>query len=213
MKNLNELKKHSQRLQILNRDEIAALYAVPQFNAAERSHYFSLPENVHRSLKIMKSNGRNTSAKLWFILQYGYFRAKHQFFNVTYSDVKEDVLFIMTHYLVNDGVPIYLPSRRIQGLVKSQVLQEMGYRDDTARSAQLIAEKVDHLAKITHSVTDIFSETIRYLESEKTVLPSYSHLQDGIGAALKVEDQRLIKQKYHALKGQPNKKMCIGCHA
>ena len=81
-------KKNSQRLQILSQDEIVQLYAVPQFNATERSHYFLLPEKVFRSLKIKKTNGRNTSAKLWFILQYGYFVARHQFFHINYPDEK-----------------------------------------------------------------------------------------------------------------------------
>ncbi len=124
---MNEAKKNnSQRLQILGQDEIAELYAVPQFNVTERSHYFLLPEEVLRSLKIMKTNGRNTSARLWFILQYGYFKARHQFFNISYGDATEDVTFIMAHYLPNDSAPNQLPSRRIQGVLKSQILLWMG---------------------------------------------------------------------------------------
>jgi TnpA family transposase len=201
MKNTNESKKkNSQRLQILNRDEIAELYAVPQFNATLRSHYFILPEKVLQSLKIMKTNGKNTSARLWFILQYGYFSARHQFFNIDYGEANDDVTFIMAHYLPSDCIPRQLPSRRIQGLVRNQILQLMGYSDDIGRACQLVAEKVGYLAKITHSVTEIFSETIKYLENEKMVLPSYSHLQDMIGAALKKEDRRLIEMMQRNLK-------------
>jgi Domain of unknown function (DUF4158) len=117
---MNEANKnHSQRLQILNQDEIYELYAIPKFNVTERSHYFLLPEKVLHSLKIMKTNGGNTSARLWFILQYGYFKARHQFFNISYGDVIEDVTFIMTHYLPNDRAPQQLPSRRIQGILKN----------------------------------------------------------------------------------------------
>lgn len=62
---MNEANKnHSQRLQILSQDEIAELYAIPKFNVTERSHYFLLPKEVRNGLKIMKTNGGNTSARL-----------------------------------------------------------------------------------------------------------------------------------------------------
>lgn len=197
---MNETKKNnSQRLQILSQDEIAELYAVPLFSVTERSHYFLLPEDVLRSLKIRKTNGRNTSARLWFILQYGYFKARHQFFNISYREAEEDAIFIMAHYLPNDPVPPQLPSRRIQGTLKNQILQWIQYRDDVSSANQLIAEKVAHFAKITPSVTEILSEVIRYLESEKIVLPAYTQLQDKIGAALKAEEQRLIEMMKRTL--------------
>ncbi len=88
----------AQRLHILNDNDIAALYAAPEFNATERSHFFALPPVLLKSLKITKTNGKNTPAKLYFILQYGYFKAKHQFFNFSYQDVKHDVAFIMAQY-------------------------------------------------------------------------------------------------------------------
>jgi len=199
---MNEVKKiNSQRLQILSQDEVAELYAVPQFNSTERNHYFLLPEKVLHSLRIMKTNGRNTSARLWFILQYGYFKARHQFFNILYGDAKEDVIFIMAHYLPNDCVPHQLPSRRIQGILKSQILQWMGYRDNINTVGQLVAEKAGYFARITHSITEILNETIHYLESKKMVLPAYSKMQDMIGAALKAEDRRLIAMmKQHLTK-------------
>lgn len=190
---MNEEKKNnSQRLQILSQDEVTELYAVPQFNSTERSHYFLLPEKVLHSLKIMKTNGKNTSARLWFILQYGYFKARHQFFNISY-DAKEDVAFIMSHYLPNDRIPNQPPSRRIQGSLKSQILQWMEYRDDISTVGQLVAEKAGYLAKITYNIREIFGETIHYLESKKMVLPAYSKLQDMLGAALKAEERRLIQ--------------------
>lgn len=197
--------KKSQRLTILSEDEITELYAVPQFNKIERAHYFLLPEKVLHSLKIMKTNGKNTSAKLWFILQYGYFRARHQFFNVRYGEVKADVLFIMTHYLPNDSLPQKIPSVRMQGVMRKKILQLMGYSDDIEKVRLLVSEKVDHLAKTTHRVTEIFDETIKYLDREKMVLPNYSHLQDMIGATLAAEDRRLIEMMKHHLNKRTRK--------
>lgn len=86
----------TQRLRILTQEEVESLYARPQFTDIERRHYFSLSTEVLDFLKIEVANGRKTSTNLYFILQYGYFKAKHLFFNIRYSDVKDDVSFIIT---------------------------------------------------------------------------------------------------------------------
>ncbi len=185
--------KINQRLQILSQDEIDELYAAPQFNVTERSHYFLLPDDVLCSLNILKTNGKNTSAKLWFILQYGYFKARHQFFNLNYGQVNDDVKFIMKHYLPYDQRPHLLPSRRVQGCLKRQILQWMGYQDNVRCAEKIVAEKAGHVAKMTPNVTDIFREVIHELERQKIVLPGYSKLQDRMGAALKAEERRLIQ--------------------
>src|SRR3990167_2920789 len=184
-------KKRSRRLQILSHDEVVALYAAPQFNATERSHYFLLPEQVLDSLKIRHKNPKDTSTKLWFILQYGYFMARHQFFCIRYANISDDVAFIMSQYLPNDHTPQQLPSRRIQATVKLRILQWMGYSENVERALQLATEKVSHLAMRTSRLTEIFTETIKHLDNEKMVLPAYSQLQDVIGAALKSEQYRL----------------------
>lgn len=187
------------RLQILNEAEITALYTAPQFNSADRSHYFLLPEEIVSSLKIKKFNGRNTSAKLYFILQYGYFKAKHQFFKINPKDVKNDVLFIMKHYFPNDSMPSQLPTRKIQRKTKEKILQIMGFDNNLDKTDKLILEKAGDVAKTTHNPLDILESILKQLESTKMVLPKYSRLQDIIGAALKNEDQRLIKMVKHHL--------------
>jgi TnpA family transposase len=190
-KTRNQQKKRNRRLQILNHEEVVALYTVPQFNATERSHYFLLPEEVLNSLRIQRKNSRDVSSKLWFILQFGYFRARHQFFRISYGNVRDDVAFIMSQYLPNDRTPHQLPSRRIQAAVKIRVLQWMKYRNDTGTALRLAAKKAAHLAMKTSRLTEIFTETIRHLDNKKRVLPAYSQLQDVIGMVLKTEEKRL----------------------
>ena len=184
---------NTQRLQILNENEITEFYAIPKFNTTQRSHYFSLPENVLKSLKIKNMNFRHTSAKLYFILQYGYFKAKNQFFNIQYDHVKNDVLFIMEQYLPNDSIPKRLPTRKVQNAIKNKILEWMGFSDDMEKIDFLILEKASALARSTQNPMEIFEEIIKLLRSANMVLPKYSRLQDIIGAALKNEDQRLIQ--------------------
>jgi hypothetical protein len=187
------VKKNSQRLRILSDSEIATLYAIPDFNEAERAHYFPLPESIIRLLKIDPINRRSTSAKLWFILQYGYFKARHQFFSFSYADITDDIHFIMRHHMPDDPVPGTLPTRKIQVQAKKQILKYMGFDDEREKTDRLIMEKALRLTMITHSLSEIFRETVKALETAKQVLPSYSRMQDLIGRAIWDERRRLIK--------------------
>lgn len=185
--------KTSQRLQILTTEEIDAIYTRPKFNAAERIHYFLLPEKALNILKIKDVNGKSTSTKLYFILQYGYFKARHQFFNFNYHEVMNDASFVMIQYMTNDKMPTQLPTRKIQRRTKVEILQLMGYSDDVDKIDKLIDKKSSDLIRKTQNPVEIFYEVVKYLENNNTVLPSYSRLQDAIGVALKNEDYRLIK--------------------
>jgi hypothetical protein len=186
-------KNKIKRLQILHEDEVSAIFGVPQFNPAEQNHFFELPKNVLEQLKVNKTNGKNTSSKLYFILQYGYFQARHQFFSISYKDVKEDVLFIMKNYMPKDRVPYELPTRKTQVYLKNNILQIMGFNNDSNKTDQLILKKASDLTKITQNLSEIFDEIAKHLEYKKTVLPPYSRLQDLIGAASKTEENRLIQ--------------------
>jgi len=77
-----------QRLRILTEEEIEKLYVRPSFTDTERRHFFSLPSEVLNSLKIAEFNGKNTSAKLYFILQYGYFKAVHPLIGQFIAEIK-----------------------------------------------------------------------------------------------------------------------------
>src|SRR3990167_3144124 len=182
----------TQRLRILTEEEIEKLYACPTFSDTERRHFFSLPIDVLSSLKIAKFNGKNTSTKLYFFLQYGYFKAKHQFYNIQYDDIKTDVSFIMNNFMPNDNVPTQLPTRKIQSHTKNKILQLMQFSDDMTKTDELVLEKASALSRATQNPQEIFEECIKYLEDNKMVLPSYSRLQDTIGASLKGEDRRII---------------------
>ena len=181
------------RLQILSDEDVSKIFGVPQFNPAEQSHFFSLPKNILDGLKIKKSNGKNTSAKLYFILQYGYFKARHQFFDIDYSEIKSDVVFIMENYFPNDSTPLQIPTRKVRKFSKEKILRLMDFSYDDEKTDQLILKKTGYLVKITQNLSEMFDEIVKHLHDEKMVLPPYSRLQDLIGAALKNEDDRLIK--------------------
>jgi hypothetical protein len=60
------------RLTILTPKEIQAVYGIPQFTPEERDAYFALDPREKQAL----TGYRTFTAKTYFILQLGYFKAK-----------------------------------------------------------------------------------------------------------------------------------------
>src|SRR3990167_9692105 len=89
----------NRRLQILTDEEILRLYERPEFTDTERRHFFVMPDTTLASLDLKSKNDKATSSILYFILQYGYFKARHLFFNFQYSQIKDDVRFVMKNYM------------------------------------------------------------------------------------------------------------------
>ena len=74
------------RLIILSRDEIEALYGRPRFTQEERGEYFSLTPAEKGALEQL----RFINAKIYFILQLGYFKARNMFFTFNLQEVRDE---------------------------------------------------------------------------------------------------------------------------
>lgn len=75
------------RLTILTPKELQAVYGRPQFTDEERGIYFEL----NPIEKQVMEEVRTYAAKIYFILQLGYFKAKKQFFVFDLQTVAEDM--------------------------------------------------------------------------------------------------------------------------
>ncbi len=190
--------KNTQRLQILNPEDISALYERPEFSDTERRHFFNLPNKLLERLAIKTNNGRRVAGIVYFILQYGYFKAKHQFFSVKFSDISKDIEFIMRHFLKHDHPPRKTPSLALQHRAKQEILSHTGFQADTERTRHEITEKLMQLVRRTQNPTEIFEEIIKHLNDNQCSIPPYTVLQDTIGEAFKNNDRALV----HAVNDQ-----------
>jgi len=184
----------TQRLYILSDDDIKVLYERPNFTDTERRHFFSLPNDLLIHLNIRNKNKNRTASIAYFILQYGYFKAKHQFFSVEFKKVSADLDFIMKHFLPNDTKPTQLPTRKVQREIKNTILTHLNFNDDSNYMSDKLKQKLSTLVKRTHEPIEIFDEIIKYLSDESCVIPGYTTLQDIIGSAILAEEKRLINE-------------------
>lgn len=81
----------SSRLAILTADEIDALYSRPIFILEDQIEYFELTPPKQVSLSQL---GKPTS-QLYFILQLGYFKARHRFFQFSLAEVENDLNYMV----------------------------------------------------------------------------------------------------------------------
>lgn len=178
----------SQRVRLLNENEINAIYNAPQFTESERHHYFQLGLEEKSALK-----GLHRSARVYFVMQLGYFKAKHLLFDFTFYDMREDVKYVISRHFPDMKRPKILPSRNRIAAVNKKIVTMLGFQCLSNKIRNLMKQKFAQSIQQVNNPMQTFRDIIAYMENEKIVFPSYSTLQDMVGNALIVEEKR-IKQ-------------------
>jgi len=71
-----QINDEQKRLRILGDDELEAIYGRPHFTHEDRCNYFFLSNPEKELLQVLRS----VKSQAYFILQLGYFKAKHIFY-------------------------------------------------------------------------------------------------------------------------------------
>ena len=158
-------------------------------------------KNGTRTLRL--THGRSTAinelrtftAKTYFILQLGYFKAKKQFFLFDLQTVANDVAYILHRHFPDvaslSDPTISKPTRLAQ---QAEILRLFDYRMCSQEWKRKLQEKAGELVAIYTKPVYIFKELVNFLEHHRVVLPGYSFLQEKvIGRAITGEQNRLEK--------------------
>jgi hypothetical protein len=97
----------NRRLKILGQEEIEALYGRPHFSPEEREQYFALTPAEKEALDELGS----LPSQITFILQLGYFKARHLFFVFSPQEVADDIQYIQAHYFSVFPAPDFTVSK------------------------------------------------------------------------------------------------------
>ena len=177
------------RLSILPKDEIEKLFGLPKFTHEDRLVYFSL----NQAEKEVAYSHRSLRARVNFVLQLGYFKAKNMFFVFDFHMVKEDAQHILIQYFPEDNeIPEDDVPKRTRISIQKRILDLLGYRLCDQSIKATLQTKAGQLVQVCTKPIYIFKELVNYLESQQIVLPGYTFLQeDIIGNALTNERSRL----------------------
>ena len=175
------------RLRILSDSEIDALYGRPRFTQEERDEYFSLAPAEKETLEQL----RFINARINFILQLGYFKARNMFFVFDAQEVGEDIRFIRGRYfpdLQNVDADITKVTRLKQ---QKLILNLCNYRNADRAIQKKLEARARQAATVCGKPVYVFRELMHYLAAKRIVAPGYSTMQDMVGAALAHEQRRL----------------------
>jgi len=160
---------------------------LPRFTDEDRLAYFDLSEAERRMI-----DSRTTPVAVHLILQLGYFKAKHQFFQYNHEAVHDDLRHILGRYFPGtDLTAVNMPSRPTQYALQQSILELLGFRlCDNALRAEL-ERRAQRTAMLSTQPIYILRESLQYLNQQHLVAPAYTFLQDMVGMVVTGERKRL----------------------
>lgn len=177
------------RLKILSNEELDEIYGRPCFTYEDRQSYFSLNHPEKELLLILRS----IRSQAYFILQLGYFKAKHQFFIFELNEVAEDLHYMLGEHFGGIEITDLTPIVKLTRLKQQRLILELfNYRDCNSEERQKMGEKARKAAALCSKPIYIFREIMHYLYEQRIVAPGYSFIQDTVGKAITYEQARLI---------------------
>jgi Domain of unknown function (DUF4158) len=84
----------NKQLSALSDAEQEALYGLPDFDDSQQLAYLSVSE----AELALASSRPGRQAQVYCILQIGYFKAKQTFFRFDWHAVREDCIYVLSHY-------------------------------------------------------------------------------------------------------------------
>lgn len=175
------------RINLLSDQEIESIYAVPEFNKAERALYFSLTDEEMLNVK----KYRTAKAQVYFIRLLGYFKAKQQFYKFNLGR-DNDSQFILGQYFEESlsEVTGQIDFKTYQKQ-KADVLVLLGFKAWHPIHEAQIQSHLSELIKLYPKGYDALRQLLSYFSNQQIVLPSYRSMQDMFTNAYSIEGARL----------------------
>jgi TnpA family transposase len=181
----------SRRLTIFTAAERLALYGLPDFDDFQRAEFFAFAETE----LAVADRRRGPVDRLHCLLQLGYFKAKHAFFDLAAEAVlAEDVAFLADRYfpdLPAASVGLQRLRRRERDAQRAEIARLFGFRLWSGADRPAFVTTATELAKRDVTPSFLGLELLAVLKERRIIRPGYTTLQSVIAAALAAERERL----------------------
>ncbi len=173
-------------LKILGHLERETFDAPPIFKTEERKKFFTLPAG----LNLVRETLRTPTNQVFFILQAGYFRNRHRFFENQFRPA--DIAFVADRCQI-PAAQVNLSNYPKQTLLRHQqlILDYLGFHKLDENNRNQINEEVARLVRLVVRPSNIFWEIINYFRQLKIVVPSYNRLAVIISRQLQNYEKQL----------------------
>jgi hypothetical protein len=118
---VRQIDAEQKRLGILGDDEVDAIYSKPNFSSEERDIYFSLSQPEKELLPLLRS----VKSQAYFVLQLGYFKAKHRFFTFNFQEVAGDLQYVLKQHFESKAIIDLSPVTKLTRLKQQQLILEL----------------------------------------------------------------------------------------
>lgn len=177
----------SKRLSVLSEAEYEALYGLPNFDDSQQLDFLSLTE-----AELVLATGRpGIPAQVYCILQIGYFKAKQTFFRFDWTDVADDVAFVLSRYCQGEAFERKAITDHEHYTQRRLIADLFGYRQWSGEFLPQLAQQSAQIVRRDVTPGFVVAELIVWLNDHKIVRPAYTTLQDLISDALSTERRRL----------------------
>ena len=173
-------------LKILSHLERESFDAPPIFKSEERKKFFTLSAGLNLALETL----RTPTDQVFFILQAGYFRDRHRFFENQFRPA--DIAFVADRQKILTA-QVNLSNYPKQTLLRHQqlIVDYFGFHKLDENNRNQIDEEVARLVRLVVRPNNIFWEIINYFRQMKIVAPSYNGLAVIISRQLQNYEKQL----------------------
>ena len=186
---IRQINAEQKRLGILGDDELETIYGRPIFTHEDRCNYFFLSTPEKEMLQVLRS----IKSQAYFVLQLGYFKAKHRFFTFDLFEVEEDLQYVLKTHFANSIITDLNSIKKLTKLKHQKLILELtNYLSCDKKERQRLEVKAHIAATVCGKPIYIFREIIHYLSEKHIVTPGYRFMQGIIGKAITYEQNRLI---------------------
>ncbi len=174
-------------LTILSEAEQSALYGLPDFDDTQQLEYLALTES-ELALAVSRPGFH---AQAYCILQIGYFKAKHAFFQFNWNDVEEDFAFVLNRYFNGESFECRVITKHEHYTQCGHIAKLFGYRLWSSDFLAQLAQQAIQIVQRDVTPGFVAAELIVWLNEHKIIRPGYTTLQNLISETLSTERRRI----------------------
>jgi len=187
------LDNKSRRLSVLTRSEQKIIYGLPILTSEERKYYFCLSDSDQ---EIIDTQIRGVESKIYYIIQLVYFKISFRFFKFNFSDVEEDVGYVLKKYFVteiNFNLNKIFDKRTIWKQ-QSIILKIFSYTSSGKKEEEKLLAVARSIVPIDANPRYLFKEIVRFANENKIIVPAYTNIQLIISTAIVAEEAILFEK-------------------
>jgi hypothetical protein len=130
-------------------------------------------------------------SQVYGVLQIGYFKAKHAFFQFDWNEVEDDCSFVLSRYFHGEAFKRKAITKHEHYTQRERIVELFGYQSWAAGFLPQLTQQAAQIVRRDVTPGFVAAELIVWLNEHKIIRPGYTTLQELVSEALSAERRRL----------------------